>query len=77
MPITPWPHYADHPLALICRSRPGSNTPVGDLHVDAVRYNGTIHDLVLLNALRDLPSIKATIDQINDGVRRHLANAVN
>jgi hypothetical protein len=30
MPITPWLHYADHPLASICRSRPGSNMPVGD-----------------------------------------------
>ena len=30
MPITPWPQYADHPLALICRSRLGSYMPVGD-----------------------------------------------
>ncbi len=31
MPITPWPQYADHPLALICRSRLGSYMPVGDI----------------------------------------------
>jgi hypothetical protein len=30
MPITPRPHYADHPLAPICRSRLGSYMPVGD-----------------------------------------------
>jgi hypothetical protein len=30
MPITPWPYYPDHPLALICRSRLGSYMPVGD-----------------------------------------------
>ena len=30
MPITHWPHYADHPVALLCRSRPGSYMPVGD-----------------------------------------------
>jgi hypothetical protein len=30
MAITPWLHYADHLLALICRSPPGSNMPVGD-----------------------------------------------
>ena len=30
MPITPWPYYADHLLALICRSRLGSYMPVGD-----------------------------------------------
>ncbi|MEJ1963511.1 MAG: alpha/beta hydrolase [Gammaproteobacteria bacterium] len=40
--------------------------------VDAVRYNGTIHDFVLLNALRQLPSTEAAIAQVNAGVRRHL-----
>jgi acetyl esterase len=40
--------------------------------VDAVRYNGTIHDFVLLNALRSVPSTKGAIDQINDGLRQHL-----
>ena len=42
------------------------------VRVDAVRYNGTIHDFVLLNALRNLPSTKAAIEQINEGVRVHL-----
>ncbi|NLS03409.1 alpha/beta hydrolase [Rhizobium sp. P32RR-XVIII] len=40
--------------------------------VDAVRYNGTIHDFVLLNALRNVPSTDAAIKQINDGLRQHL-----
>jgi acetyl esterase len=40
--------------------------------VDAVRYNGTIHDFVLLNALRHVPSSEAAIAQINDGLRQHL-----
>ena len=40
--------------------------------VDAVRYNGTIHDFVLLNALRHVPSTEAAINQINDGLRQHL-----
>jgi acetyl esterase len=39
--------------------------------VDAVRYNGTIHDFVLLNALRRVPSTEAAIAQINDGLRQH------
>jgi len=43
--------------------------------VDAVRYNGTIHDFVLLNALRDVPSTEAAIDQINTGLRRALEPA--
>jgi acetyl esterase/lipase len=41
--------------------------------VDAVRYNGTIHDFVLLNALRNVPSTEAAIDQVNAGLRQHLA----
>ncbi|BAM89111.1 unnamed protein product [Bradyrhizobium oligotrophicum S58] len=41
--------------------------------VDAVRYNGTIHDFVLLNALRTVSSTEAAIRQTADGIRRHLA----
>jgi acetyl esterase/lipase len=41
--------------------------------VDAVRYNGTIHDFVLLNALRNVPSTQAAIAQVNAGLRAHLA----
>ncbi len=38
-----------------------------------VRYDGTIHDFVLLNALRELPSTQAAITQITTGIREHLA----
>jgi uncharacterized protein (DUF302 family) len=37
--------------------------------VTATRYNGTIHDFVLLNALRELPETKAALQQVSDGVR--------
>jgi acetyl esterase/lipase len=40
--------------------------------VDAARYNGTIHDFMLLNALRQEPSTEAAIKQANEGVRLHL-----
>ncbi len=40
MPITPWPHYADHPLALICRSPLGSYMPVGDTQLIATCRGG-------------------------------------
>jgi acetyl esterase len=43
------------------------------VQVDAVRYNGTIHDFVLLNALRNLPSTQAAIQQVTSGIREHLA----
>ncbi|MCS0463668.1 MULTISPECIES: alpha/beta hydrolase [Rhizobium] len=47
------------------------------VEVDAVRYNGTIHDFVLLNALRNVPSTEAAIKQINDGLRQHLGPVNN
>ena len=43
------------------------------VQVDAVRYNGTIHDFVLLNALRNVPSTQAAIEQVTAGIREHLA----
>ncbi len=45
--------------------------------VAAVRYNGTVHDFVLLNALRNLPSTKAAIVQVNEGLRQHLEGALD
>jgi acetyl esterase len=42
------------------------------VQVDAVRYNGTIHDFVLLNALRNVPSTQAAIEQATAGIREHL-----
>jgi acetyl esterase/lipase len=45
--------------------------------VDAVRYNGTIHDFVALNALRHVPSTEAAVEQINAGLRRHLDPATH
>ena len=47
------------------------------VNVDAVRYNGTIHDFVLLNAVRDVPSTEAAIAQVNEGVRQHLNAGTN
>jgi acetyl esterase len=40
--------------------------------VNAVRYNGTIHDFMLLNALRTLPSTEATLQQASDGIHDHI-----
>jgi len=45
--------------------------------VDAVRYNGTIHDFVLLNALRQVPSTEAAFEQVNEGIREHLQTVTN
>ena len=43
-----------------------------EMWLDAVRYNGTIHDFVLLNALRNVPSTVAAIEQVSEGIRSHL-----
>ena len=40
--------------------------------VAAVRFNGTIHDFVLLNALRHVPSTEAAIRQASEGIRDHI-----
>jgi acetyl esterase len=37
--------------------------------VDAVRYEGTIHDFGLLNALRHVPSTEAALKQASDAIR--------
>jgi len=42
--------------------------------VTAVRYNGTIHDFVLLNALRHVSSTEAALDQIATGIRNHIGH---
>jgi acetyl esterase/lipase len=42
------------------------------VEVNAVRYNGTIHDFVLLNALRHVPSTEAALDQASQGIREHI-----
>jgi len=43
------------------------------VEVTAVRYNGLIHDFVLLNALRHVPGTEAAIAQASAGIREHLA----
>jgi Esterase/lipase len=37
--------------------------------VATTRYNGTIHDFVLLNALRDLPGTKGALREASEGIR--------
>jgi len=40
--------------------------------VTAVRYNGTIHDFVFLNALRHIPSTESAIRLASQGIRDHI-----
>jgi hypothetical protein len=40
--------------------------------VAATRYDGTIHDFVLFNAIREAPEVKAALSQASDGIRAAL-----
>jgi acetyl esterase/lipase len=40
--------------------------------VTAIRYNGVIHDFVLLNAIRDVPETQAAIRQASEAIRAAL-----
>jgi acetyl esterase len=37
--------------------------------VTATRYNGTIRDFVLLNAIRDVPGTQAALKQASEAIR--------
>jgi acetyl esterase len=39
------------------------------VEVTATRYNGMIHDFVLLNAIRDNPGVQAALEQASEGIR--------
>ena len=42
------------------------------VRVTSVRYNGTIHDFVLLNALSDTPAVRSALEQANAALRAAL-----
>ncbi|MBY3595325.1 alpha/beta hydrolase fold domain-containing protein [Rhizobium bangladeshense] len=42
------------------------------VEVSAVRFGGTIHDFVALNALRNVPTTIDALKQISDGIRNHI-----
>jgi acetyl esterase len=43
------------------------------VRVTSVRYNGTIHDFVLLNALADTPAVRGALRQANEALQAALA----
>jgi acetyl esterase/lipase len=43
-----------------------------DVEVTAIRYNGMIHDFVLLNGIRDVPGVQAALRQVSADVRTYL-----
>jgi acetyl esterase len=55
---------------------PGAATPQAltqaGVRVTTLRYNGTIHDFVLLNAITDTPAVRGALRQANDMLRSAL-----
>src|SRR5262245_905795 len=43
------------------------------VRVTSVRYNGTIHDFVLLNAIADTPAVRSAMHQANSALKKALA----
>jgi acetyl esterase len=43
------------------------------VRVTTVRYNGTIHDFLLLNPIADTPAVRAAMQQINDALSAALS----
>ena len=41
--------------------------------VTTTRYNGMIHDFVLLNGIHDLPEVQSALGQSSDGIRGALS----
>lgn len=41
--------------------------------VESIRYNGTIHDFMLLNAIADTPAVRGAVDQASDYLRKVFA----
>lgn len=55
------------------RYAPDASARDAGASVAATRYNGTIHDFVLLNALSHVPSTEAALRQASGGIRDHLS----
>jgi hypothetical protein len=68
MPITPWLYYADPPLAPICRSRAGSNMPVGDTPDEKERFATLARARGLSEAALALSAIRAVIATDSDSL---------
>jgi acetyl esterase len=42
--------------------------------VTSVRYNGTIHDFMLLNPIANTPAVRGAVDQASGYLRKVLAD---
>jgi len=52
----------------------GRKLAAAGVSVESVRYNGTIHDFMLLNPIANTPPVRGAIDQASDYLRKVFAN---
>jgi acetyl esterase/lipase len=56
------------PLRVECEAYARKLKEAG-VEVTATRYNGMIHDFVLLNGIRNVPATQAALDQVSEAIR--------
>jgi hypothetical protein len=52
-----------------CREKARALRELAGVAVTATRCNRTIHDFVLLNGIKDVPSTQAALKQASEGIR--------
>jgi acetyl esterase len=52
----------------------GRKLAAAGVRVTSARYNGTIHDFMLLNAIANTPAVRGAVDQASDYLRTVFAN---
>jgi len=52
----------------------GRKLAAASVRVTSVRYNGTIHDFMLLNPIAETPAVRGAIDQASDYLRKVFAD---
>jgi acetyl esterase len=52
----------------------GRKLAAADVRVTSVRYNGTIHDFMLLNPIAETPAVRGAVAQASDYLRKIFAN---
>ena len=48
--------------------------PAAGVPIRSVRYNGTIHDFMLLNAIASTPPVRGAVDQASEYLREVFAD---
>jgi acetyl esterase/lipase len=51
----------------------GRKLSAAGVSVRSVRYNGTIHDFMLLNPIASTPAVRAAVDRASDYLRKVFA----